>query len=687
MRGPEIQKRGGAWTLFSLGPGLLVIAIAGVIAYSNSFLATFHFDDEGSIVNNPLVHTLSNIGGIWHRYPTRFLTYLSFAFNHRIGGLNVLGYHVINVLLHLGCGFFVFLLVRRIVEILSSQGRLRGDLRYAPLFAALVFVLHPVQTQAVTYIVQRATVLAAFFYLASVYFFLEGRWSQVVSGKVRNRVAFFWLSALAGLMGLLSKETILTLPFALLFVDSFLIASGKTFNWKFGLGLLLLFLAFSLAMIRLNLVSLEDAPTISQIKYISTQPQVILTYLRLAILPYNQNLDYDFRIAQSPFEVGTLVSLGAIIFLVVLAVWLFNRERLISFGIAWFLLVLLPESSILPLADVIFEHRMYLPMFAFSLGVVVLMARLQRITSQNMIVMSLMVVVVILGYLTFERNKVWSDEVTLWGDVVSKSPAKARGYNNRGRALAETKRFQESLADFNRALSIDPANSDSYNNRANVLVQNGYPDQAIADCDSALRYPPPLDYQLGMIYFNRGTAYLRKNQVERAITDFNEALALSPGHESALFNRAIAFAAIGDYERAITDNTSVLQMNPGHVKSLNNRGIAYRELGKLSEALSDFNSAIRLQPTYGQAYVNRGIVWTLKGDLQRAEADFNSCLASLPRNAEALYRRGVVRFRKGDLQRAVSDFDQALSINPGLTSASIERERALKELQRRGRVN
>jgi protein O-mannosyl-transferase len=677
----EFKKPG--WIVNSPWASLLILTIAGLLAYANSFSASFHFDDEGSIVNNPLIHSLGNIAGIWHRYPTRFLTYLSFALNYRIGGLNVVGYHIVNLTLHVLCGFLVWLLVRQIVRILLSSGRLKTNLQLAPIFAALFFVLHPVQTQAVTYIVQRATVLAALFYLTSVYFFVEGRKNQLATGSIKGNLKFFSLSALAGLCGLLSKETILTLPFALLLMDSFFLSPGKGFNWKFGIGLLAFFLLFSLAMIQLNLVSMEDAPAISQVKYISTQPQVVLTYLRLAVLPYSQNLDYDFRIAQSPLELVTLLSLAALALLVFLAFKLFKRNRLLSFCIGWFLLVLLPESSILPLADVIFEHRMYLPLFAFSLAIVALWERFNLRVSQRMMSVFAFTVCVAAGYLTYERNRVWSDEVTLWSDVVSKSPGKARGYSNRGRALAETKRPQEALADFNRALSLDPTNSDCYNNRANVLVQNGYPDEAIADCDSALKHPPPLDYQYGMIFFNRGTAYLRKNQIEPAIRDLNEALRLIPAHESALFNRAIAFAAKGEYDKAIADNSSVLEMNPGHVKALNNRGIAYRELGKLDEALADFNSAIALQPSYGQAYVNRGILWNLKGDLQRAESDFNSCLSYLPRNAEALYWRGVVHSRRGDQQNALADFDRALSINPGLANAFTERQRVLKLLKTR----
>ena len=665
-----------SWMIDSPWVSLALIAALAFIGYSNSFFTSFHFDDESSIVFNPAIHDLGDLNAIWHNSPTRFLTYLSFGINYRLGGLNVVGYHVVNLALHIGCGFLVWLLLRQLLGLLPEGGEGGQGTRIAPIIAALIFVLHPLQTQAVTYIVQRATVLATVFYLSSVYFFIEARLSQRSHASVARTAGLFATSACTGILGLFSKEIILTLPFALLLVDFYFLSPDRKFNWKFGGVILLGFLTFSAVMIGMNLVSLEDAPAISQVKYISTQPQVMLTYIRLAFLPYDQNLDHSISIAQTPLELSTMTSAAGILLLLAAAVMLFRRHRLISFGIVWFFIVLLPESSVLPLSDVMFEHRMYLPMFGVALLTIPALDFGERVMGRGSMIWIFAAIISMATYLTYERNKVWKDEVTLWSDVISKSPGKGRAYTNRGRALGDLGRFQEALGDFNRAIALDPTNSDAYNNRANIYVQNGRADDAIADCNRALEVAPRLDFQLAKIYFNRGTAYVRKNQISLALKDLDEALNLDPNNESAHFNRAIALSRSGDFRKALDDYTWVIKMNPGHSRAFNNRGGVYRELGMLNEALEDFQRSIALQPDYGASYINRGIVLKMRGQLDESLRDLNTGIRLLPNSFDAYYNRGIVRFRRKEYREAIADFSQAIQLNGGNGDAFIERARA-----------
>ena len=657
-----------------------VLSAVAFLAYSNSFQNGFHFDDESSIVFNPVIRDLSSMQAIWKGTPTRFLTYLSFALNYRFGGLDVVGYHAINLLLHVLSGLVVWHLVRRILKSLEV-GRKSLLRQAAPYLAALAFIAHPIQTQAVTYIAQRATVLATLLYLLAVYFFLAARQHQVEGSDRVKIVRSYAFAVAAGFLGLLSKETILTLPFALILVDASFSGTGKGINWRFFLSVLSVFVFFAVALVTLNLVSLEDAPAISQLHYMSTQPLVLLTYVRLLFLPYGQNLDYVFPISQSPFEWWVMASLAVLAVLLVVAIRLFNRERLVAFSIFWFVLVLLPESSILPLADVIFEHRLYLPMFGFSLFLIAMSFKLEQLIPPRFVYAVFAVVICVWISLTYERNKVWKDEISLWSDVIAKAPDNPRAYNNRGRALGDLGRFDEALADFNRTLALNPANSDAYNNRANILVQRGQLDEAIADCNRALALAPRMDYQVSRIYFNRGTALVRKNQLDPAIQDFNEAIRYEPNHESAHFNRGIAYAAKGEYGRAIDDYTFVLGANANNSRALNNRGIAYRQSGNLDSAIADFSAALRLQPSYGAALINRGLVWSLKGELGRAEEDLTRGISLMPDNADGLTARGSVYLRKGLPRQALSDFDKALTLKVGNVEASEGRKQALALLR------
>ncbi|MCX6142214.1 MAG: hypothetical protein NTZ35_03245, partial [Ignavibacteriales bacterium] len=228
----------------------LAICAFGIAAYSNTFLGSFHFDDETSIVTNPAIRDLSNLRGIFYYSATRVITYLTFALNYRVGGLDVVGYHLVNVAIHLAAALMVWLLVRQILQSPAFRETDLGKVAsIIPLFAALIFVLHPVQTQAVTYVAQRAASLATLFYLLSLYLYGQARTSQVAdTGKTRT--AFLFMGAfVAGLLGVFSKETAFTLPFAILLYEVlFYREKGKT-RWGFIVAIVVVVAAIPLFLI------------------------------------------------------------------------------------------------------------------------------------------------------------------------------------------------------------------------------------------------------------------------------------------------------------------------------------------------------------------------------------------------------------------------------------------------------
>jgi hypothetical protein len=353
-----------------------VIAVMVLIAYSNTFTASFHFDDNPSILENSGIRHVTPEGIISTLLGQRPVVYLSIMFNYWLGGLNVVGWHIFNVGVHVMSSLFVYLLVLWTLTLPAFRQDYAEKARRMALFCALLFGVHPVQTESVTYIISRTELLATCFYLASFLFFIK----QATTGKFRYAVGML----VSALLSMGSKEWAVTLP-ALLFVYDYLfLADGK---FKVVLSRWYLYLPAALPWVivfrTLNLTSpggaggvgfnLVSATGITPWTYLLTSQNVIWTYLRLLVLPINQNLDYDYKIAKTLFEFPTILSFLGHLAVLASAFVLYWKKgwKLIPFAVAWFYIGLSPTQSFVPVVDVIFEHRVYMPSIGFFLAFIV----------------------------------------------------------------------------------------------------------------------------------------------------------------------------------------------------------------------------------------------------------------------------------------------------------------------------
>ena len=434
------------------------------------------------------------------------------------------------------------------------------------LFAGLVFVAHPVQTEAVTYIVQRATSMAALFYVASLCLYVKSRLLQE-SGSAPGPWKLYYIgSLLTAIAAMFTKQIAITLPLAILLYE---FSFFKNVHWKRLIPLLLTISIIPLIMLLPESAQSQhirgDRPAdISSIHYFLTQFRVMVTYIRLVFLPLNQNLDYDFSISKSIFEVPTLLGFLFLAGIIFIAKYLFSKYRLLSFSIFWFFLTLLPESSFFPIKDVIFEHRLYLPLVGYSMFLVSSVYYLFGQNTVKTMVKILTVVIVCNSILTYQRNKVWENEFTLWNDAVGKSPHKARPYTNRGAAYSSMGGFIQAIRDYNKSIEINP----DFNEVA---------------------------------YYNRGNYYSRQNQLTQAIADYNKAINISPGYLEAYTNRGHAYYQKGDFNQAISDYSKAIAINPNYAIIYLDRGLAYAKEGNLILAVSDYKRAIAIDPAYAQA--------------------------------------------------------------------------------------
>jgi len=453
--------------------GFALVCGAALLAYVRSFAVPFQFDDFDQIVSNPAMQapTLAAVFA-WGR--ARVIPFATLVLDYQIGGEATFGYHVVSFAVHLLTTFFVF----RLALALGDTPRLRGtwfaERRLAlATAAALIFACHPIQVQAVTYIVQRATSVAAMFYVGSVFFYVVGRNCGLAAG--RGGVAAYVTALLFALAAFLSKENTATLPFAIVLTEV-VFYGGLTRRVAMRLVPFVAFvavipLAWALLWphpadeslpVRLELLThrmalaVDSAARSSPEEYFLTQCLVIPRYLWLVLFPSGFNVDHDVPVARA-FSTSIAAGLALLAGLLAFGLYTVRRWPLVGFGLLWMFLTLAVESSFIPIADVMMEHRMYLPMVGVALVLgtgfawMVTQAPRAAFVAGGVLAMALVV-------LTAARNEVWRSPLALWQDALAKSPGKARVHLNVGTILHQEGRLKEAIPYYCKALELEPEN-------------------------------------------------------------------------------------------------------------------------------------------------------------------------------------------------------------------------------------
>ncbi|WP_242335386.1 tetratricopeptide repeat protein [Anaeromyxobacter sp. SG66] len=513
----------------------------GLLAYSNAFRGDFVFDDFQFIVDNPVIRDLSNyfVSSAGYRAsPHRVVAFASFALNHAVGGLDPAGYHVVNIAIHLLNGSLAYALVCLLFRTTAlKRSALADSGHWIALVAAALFVAHPLQTQAVAYVAQRMASLATTFYLLAVVLYL--RWRIVREarppGALRAVAGYVPILAVT-IVAMKTKEIAFTLPLSVALLEAVLF-QGDARRRALYVGPILA----TLPIIPLTMIDLGGSASLaaqaaavtnqtdhSRWDYLITQLPAVATYLRLVLVPVGQNVDHDFPLFTSPFA-GPVIAAAALLALVAgFAVWLLRRSRasapapldpaarIVALGIAWFFLTLSVESSFIPIGDVFFEHRVYLPSVglfaALATGGALVVARAGDARAKAIALAVGGAIVLVLAVTTFVRNEVWRSELSLWSDAAAKAPSKPRPHLNLGQALMAKHDVDAAIAQYRLALRADPEYVEAHNNLGVALVEKGQVDEAIAHLELAVALlPSDADAQ-----YNLGLAYGRKGRIDLA---------------------------------------------------------------------------------------------------------------------------------------------------------------------------
>lgn len=558
-----------------------LIVLVGAAIYSNTMNSPFVMDDITSIGYNGKVSLLD----ILLNSKTRRISNLTFAINNNIHGLQATGYHLTNIAIHILAAVTLYFVAATSITALQtvSETDVKTSCmkKLVPLTVALFFVSHPVQTQAVTYIIQRHTSLATLFYLVSTLSFLKFR---LALAQRSSKTYILWVltAIITGTLALGCKQIAVTLPVVLFFIEVF-IFRGELINKKFYLACLaiasLLILAGAIKwhesswhdfIYDLDYATSEDHST-SRITYFLTQICVIATYLRLLFLPLGQSLFHDFPLYRSLFALPVIASIILHTLIMLLAIVLFHKsrknlqahdtfsgimQRLASFGVIWFYVTMSLESSIFPIRDIIFEHRIYLPSVGFFLTVTSLIALMTH--KKSIILWSvIMLTTLVLGSLTIARNHVWSSALTLWQDTVNKAPNNGLAIASLGGAYLADNKPDKALPFFLRAIEMN----------ANFQA------------------------------FHLGEALKRLNIDEARFTTGKEFIFPEGG--------------------VVSDRLDKNNVMKYEVATKNTMALAYEYLGEFKKARQCYISALSMNPDYDMAWYNLGLLSIRTGENQQ----------------------------------------------------------------------
>jgi Flp pilus assembly protein TadD len=664
--------------------GFILLFFAGLVfcLYSNSLESPFIFDDVQKIAENAHIRITQFsakeiVASGLKSSKTRFLPFISLAVNYYFHQYDPFGYHIVNVCIHILTGFFLYLFLSATLKI-SPRQTLQDHADSIAFVAALIWLIHPVQTQSVTYIIQRMNSLASMFFILSIWCYVKAR----VEGG-RRKWLWYAGSAVVWLLSLGCKQNAVTLPF-FVFLYEWFFFQGLDKKWlrrslPFVLGIVVLLVFIALVY--------TDFQPLEKIKHIRdysenqftmaqralTQPRVVMHYISLLIFghPSRLNLDYDFALSYSlinPFT--TLLSLAAIVGLLILGVYMAKKEPLIAFGIFWFFGNLVIESSVIPLA-LVFEHRLYLPSMLVFLVPVVLGHRYIKLIWLRAGLLCLAVVVLCVW--TYQRNRVWESDLSMWTDVVNKAPGKARPHLNLGLALADRDRMDEAIQHYRKSLGINPNYAEAHNNLGIVLAKQEHTEEAIGHYRKALQIKA--DYTDA--HNNLAAALSEQGHTEEAIKHYRYAQQLDPYNEKAQNNLGLEFFRQGRINEAIQYYRKALQINPLYPEAQFNWGAALVRLGRSDQAIGHFQKALQLDPGHAEAHNNLGGVLLNQGRRVEALGHITEALRLDPGLAEAHGNMGILLIQKGEIEKAISHFREALRINPDSSLAAANLKKAL----------
>jgi tetratricopeptide (TPR) repeat protein len=558
------------------------------------------------------------------------------------------------------------------------RGRRGSDPLVLAVAVSTIWMLHPLQTAAVTYVSRRADSLSGLFFLATLYCFARGASRRPSAEGPATGATWFWFgsSIACCLLGVATKEVVALAPIVAMLLDrTFLSGSVRAAwraRWRVHATMALtswVLVAWLLAEAGNRGGTAGPGTEVSSWHYLLTQAEAIVRYLGLAVWPHPLVFDYGTTLVTNATAVAPqFVLLVGLVVLTCLALW---RRPVAGFCGACFFLTLAPASSVVPVVtQTAAEHRMYLPLAAL---VALAVGALHRWIGWRVVPVAFAAAVA-LGFVTFDRNADYREALTLWGDTVAKRPENARARNSHGRALVAAGRLDEAVGQFARAAELAPDSAEIRSNLGGALLEAGRFADGLRELEMAVR----LDPELAPARAGLAGALLQARRPAEAIPHFEAALALAPDLASTRARYALALVQAKRVDDAIAQYREAIRFDPGLAETHYNLGMIFAQQGRLPDALPCFQEAVRLRPDYTEARNNLGNALLLLDRAAEAIPHYESALRTRP-EAMTLTNLGHALLRTGRRDEAIARYREALALRPGHIPAleGIERARAL----------
>jgi protein O-mannosyl-transferase len=670
--------------------GLFLILIISFLVYLPALNAGFVWDDVNYIERNPQIHSI-NLGQIFSGYVMgnyHPLTMLTLSIEYQLFGQHATGYHIVNLLLHLGNVALVFYAV----FLLSKKSM-------AALVAALLFGIHPLHVESVAWASELKDLLYTFFFLGAYI-------SYLLYLKDHQR-KFYFLALLLFLASLLSKAMAASLPVLLLITDYFTNRKLNVKAWVEKAPFFLLAVIFGVVAV----LAQQSSESIQDIAVFTIPQRIIfacygfITYLWKLIIPFHLSAFYPYPV-KSGASLPALYYVYPLLLVGLAACIIYSRRftRNIIFGAGFFAITVFLVLQLLPVGDAVMADRYsYIP----SIGIFYLAGEgFYWLWSKNRRAPALAILsvfTIFFAITTLSRTGVWKNGITLWNDVIRKYPGVATAYNNRGGTYLNEKKYEEALTDFNKAIELRPGYAEALNNRGNVLSGKKRYEEALKDYNKAIE----LQNDYAGAYNNRGLIFMQLNRYPEAVKDFNKAIELQPGFAEAYYNRGLLYMNEKKSDLALIDYNKALELNPGYTEAFINRrsllgggakpeealadynkaieskqddpqlyysrGSLLISLNRNAEALKDINKALELKPDYAEAHNARGNLFMIDKKTEEALAEYNIAIKQMPDFAEAYVNRANIFREQNKDDLALSDYNKAIQLNPALPYAYYNR--------------
>jgi Flp pilus assembly protein TadD len=592
----------------------LLILAAILVAYANSFSGPFIFDDVFWIPANPHIRHLWPLWDALQPPPVsggtgRPLVCLTLALNYALSGLDPWSYHVFNLAIHACAALVLFGIVRRTLQGRRLRERFGAHANDLAAAIAILWAVHPMQTESVTYVIQRMESLMGLFLLLTLYCVIRGHDSP-------RRLWWYAGAAACCALGMGTKEGMAIAPIIVLLYDRVFLAdswadlSHQRSRLYAGLAATWLILISLIVINKARGSALMGFPAVSWWRYAQNQFGATAHYLRLAFWPDRLCIDYGWQSSTLP---RSWIAVGAMLIIWLLAAtgWALANVPPLGFLGAWFFLTLAPSSSLVPIQDMVADRRMYLPLAALvTLAVVAAWNGLTALSrrsgrtraARGWACFALTVLIAgALAWRTVERNEDYHSGIAIWTNTIRQRPQNGRAWNNLGYSYYKAGQADSAVACLRRAIELLPTDAPTrgmaYANLGNVLIAQGRYNEAITQFSEALRLNPG-DADA---HSDLGVALQQLGDQEQAIGHLRTAIRLHPDHGRAHYNLSVLLTDLGDFDEALRELQTARHLLPDRPEIPFKLGLLLRNHGRYAEACANFAEALRLKPDFEQA--------------------------------------------------------------------------------------